>query len=149
VEMDKGLIAAFQKREREIERNKKLEEQRKVAEVERQRTLRVQIELEKKKKRQSVLIYFFLSSFLVLLVYGVHLSRIAARAQGKTMASWAGNAIKEVVDDIVQEEVDCSKPDNWKLEFCVWKRKQAIEQEWSSISFNKDGKDAAFSVNKP
>ncbi len=148
--MEKGHISAFKKIERELEEKKKAEQRRVAAELERERILRFESELKKKKRRQSVLIYCSLCLFLVVLVYGIHKSKVQARSQGKTVAAWAGGEIKNMVNAVIEEEIDCSKPDNWRLEYCTEKRKQATDQEWKNISFNKkDGKDAAFSVSKP
>jgi hypothetical protein len=146
--MDKELIAAFQNIEKQIEKKQKQIEQDKVARVEREKFLQVQKELEISKKRQEKLIYFSVACFLFGMIYVIQLSRGAARSEGKTVSAWAGGVVKNVVEGIIPDEMDCGKPDNWRDPYCVEKRKMETELEWKSISFNKDGNDVAFPVNR-
>jgi hypothetical protein len=146
--MDKELIAAFKRIEEQFERKRIEEEEQKAAEAERLRMLKIKEDLDRKKRRQAIYIYSSLCCFLILVLYGIHKSQITARSQGKTVASWASHTIKEYVEEIIREEVDCSKPDNWSTSYCINKRKSATDQEWRDISLNKDGNNPAFSVGK-
>lgn len=142
------MVSAFQKIEKELERKKQAEAKELATSAERKNFERIKKDLERKKRRQMLLVYLFLCGFLGLLVFGVQKSRVEAKAQGKTFASWAGDTFKEMVDGIFVEEADCSKPENWKLEYCIEKKKRTTDQQWRNISFNKDGKESAFAVGR-
>jgi hypothetical protein len=146
--MDKELIAAFQNIEKQIERKQKQVEQDKIARVEREKFLQLQKEHEISKKRQEKFIYFSVACFLFGMIYVIQLTRSAAKSKGKTVTAWAGGLVKNAVEGIIPDEMDCGKPDNWRDPYCVEKRKIETELEWKSISFNKDRSDVAFPVNR-
>lgn len=142
--MDKEILNAFKRLEKKLE-DEKLEEKRK---EEREKFLIVQRELEKRKKRTDFAIYSGLFCFLIVVGFMVHSARLTAKAEGKTLKSWAGDKVVEFGGSFDEEPV-CDKPENWRTEECIRKRKRETDANWRSLSLGKDGKDGAFSVTTP
>lgn len=156
--MDAALLEAFKRVE-----NKLKEEKESVLRKEREEQFRLKQErLEKERKKQERIIYtgcvVFLCSIVALIYYANEQQIRASGGVGSWVASGLGSLVERSSyapktsfnSPVVSggENVDCTKPENWRLPVCVFLKKNEVENKWQNMALSRDGKEKAFAIHK-
>ena len=147
--MDSSLVEAFKKLEAKLQNEKD-----RALRKEREEILRLSQEaLEKERKKQERLVYAAALSFLLAIFFLVYYANEAQIRASGGVGAWMTSKVEQVslasLAGKKQDEIDCGKPENWKLPVCVEERKDEVSSKWQNMALNKGSKESAFAIAAP
>ena len=138
--MDQDLVSAFKKLEREVKRKQEQERaQKEFAEKELLRLMALN-----RKRRQERITFAITLTFLSCIGYLAWTSR-------DTLITSVERTVYELSNLASggdNSKLDCSDFKNLTKPYCVNRRQEENESNWSGISRYEDGKDKPFAVHK-
>ena len=135
IEPSDPIAEAFRKIEEKLDREK--EDARRAVELEKFKIR--QIEEERLRRKQELYVYSGVFVFLGVTSYMVYL------ANEYGVIDKISQLVKTVT---VSSDMDCANAENWNKPACIDKKKELLDEKWSNMFLNRQGKEKPFSVVK-